>query len=222
MDSSEQVDAISDSEKLVDAGSNPKSNPSRYPKVATHTNNGKFTQKLLINPTIPVFIGPINTLVTANVVGFQEMLRPRQTVILKADVTDVARSCAQILRTPGKVNRTERDGTSPRDVNSAEMNSRLISQSPSFNSTSVFPAHFKKKEVISTCHPSIAKRGRNSKPFDAPINGPLAINSHSTSHFIGVIDLEAVSGEVANVNACERINFASNYALRETPKFLDL
>ena len=47
-DSEEQVDAISDSEKLVDAVndpiSDPNSNPISNPKVATYTINGKISQ----------------------------------------------------------------------------------------------------------------------------------------------------------------------------------
>ena len=42
------------------------------------------------------------------------------------------------------------------------------------------------------------------------------------SYFSGVIGLEAISGEVFNVNARERMNFASNPILGETPKFVDL
>ena len=34
--------------------------------------------------------------------------------------------------------------------------------------------------------------------------------------------MEAVSGEVADVNARERMNFASNSVLDETQKFVDL
>ena len=43
-DSDKQVGAISDSEKLVVTGSDPKSDQGRNPKVATHTTNRKFTQ----------------------------------------------------------------------------------------------------------------------------------------------------------------------------------
>ena len=51
-----QVDAISDSEKLVVTASDPKSDPSRDPKAATQTTNGNFAQKLLINRFIPKII----------------------------------------------------------------------------------------------------------------------------------------------------------------------
>ena len=42
------------------------------------------------------------------------------------------------------------------------------------------------------------------------------------SFFSRVVGLEAVSIEVADVDASERMNFASNPILGETPKFIDL
>ena len=78
------------------------------------------------------------------------------------------------------------------------------------------------QDIFSPSHPIIAKRGSNVEPFDASINGFLAINGHSTSYFSGVIGLEAFSAEVADVNPCERMNFASNSVLGETPNFVDL
>ena len=67
-----QFGAISDSEKLVDTGSNPKSDPksdpNSDPQLSTYTTNANFTQNLLISrfvlKIIPVAIGPINQLVT--------------------------------------------------------------------------------------------------------------------------------------------------------------
>ena len=146
-------------------------------------------------------------------VGVQDILSLRQTVLPKAGVTDVAHSCARIFRgTPGKVSCTERDDSTPRDVNSDE-NPRLSYPSPVSNHNSVSPARFVNQEVISPSHPSIAKRGRNAAPFDAPIDGSLTVNGNSTSYFSGVIVLEAVSGEVADVNARERMNFTGNSVL---------
>ena len=224
-DSDKQVYAISDSEKLVGAGSDPKSDPSSDPKVDTHTTNGNLTQKLLIirffPKIIPVVIGLINPLVTTDVVDVQDILSLRQTVPPKASVTDAACSCVRIFRTPGKKSCTYRDDSMPRDVNCDE-NSRLISPIPGSNPNSVSPELFRNQEVISPRNPSIAKRGRNADPFDAPIDGSLAVNGHSTSYFSGVIGLESVPGEVTNVNESERMNFASNSVLGKTPKFVDL
>ena len=78
------------------------------------------------------------------------------------------------------------------------------------------------QDIFSPSHPSIAKRGRNAEPFDASINGFLAINEHSTSYSSGVISFETVSAEVADVNPLERMNFASNSVLGETPNFVNL
>ena len=41
--------------KLVVIGNDPKSDPSSDPKVATHTNNGNFTQELLISRFCPKY-----------------------------------------------------------------------------------------------------------------------------------------------------------------------
>ena len=42
------------------------------------------------------------------------------------------------------------------------------------------------------------------------------------SYFSGVSGAKTVSTEVADVNPCERVNFASNSVFGETPKFVDL
>ena len=139
----------------------------------------------------------------------------------KASVTDAMRSCARIFRTPGKVTQTVREDSITRDVNYDE-NFSLSSPSPVSNTNTVSPVRFGNQEVLSPSHPSIAKRGRNPEPFDATIDGSLAVNRHSTSYFSEVIGLEAVSGEVADVNGRERMNFASNSVLRKTPKFVGL
>ena len=154
--------------------------------------------------------------------GVQEILSPRQTVLPKASVTDAARSCAHILwGTYGKVRRTSRDNATPRDI-SCDENSRLSSQGPSCIGNSVSPSRTGNQDIFSPSHPSIEKRGTNAEPFDASINGLSAVNFHSTSYFSGLITLEAVFAEVADVNPRERMNFASNSVLGETPKFVDL
>ena len=128
-DSKKQVDAISDYGKLVDDGSDPKSDPSRNPKISTHITNGNFTQKLLISWFFPkiiqIVIRPINPLVTDNMSVIQKILGLRQTVLRMVSVTDAVRSDARILRTPRKISCTSRDGSTPQDVNFAEANSRL-------------------------------------------------------------------------------------------------
>ena len=144
-DYAKQVDTISDSEKIVVDGSDPKSDPS----VATHTINGFSdtdttnrisTHKLLINPTIQVVFGPITPLITAGVEGARESLSPLQTVLPQENVTDVARPCARVYRINGKVIGTERDSAKPREASSSERRSRLSFQSPIFIATSVSPA----------------------------------------------------------------------------------
>ena len=99
-DSTKQVDAISDSKRLVVDGSDPKINPSVATHTtngisATHITNGILTQKLLINPTIQVVVRPITPLVTAGVECTRESWSPRQTFFPPENVIDAAGPCAR-------------------------------------------------------------------------------------------------------------------------------
>ena len=141
-DSSEQVDAISDSEKLIVDGSDPESDTSVATHTTngisdTHTTNGISTQKLFITQTIKVVFQPITPLVTFKVEVAQESLIPRQTVIPQANVMDAGRPCARIFRTTGNVIGTERDRATPRDTSSSETRCRVSGHSPTFVSSSV-------------------------------------------------------------------------------------
>ena len=163
-DYDEQVDAISDSKKLVVDVINTNSDPGVVTRTtniisATHATNGMSTQKLLINPTIQVVVGPITLLFTYGVVGMRESLSPRQTVLPQENVTDAARSYARIYRTPGKLSGAERDGATPRDASSSETNSRFIFQIPGFLVTSVSPAQFRDQYIFNPRHPSSILKG---------------------------------------------------------------
>ena len=89
--SEEQVDTINNSEELVDAVSNPKSNPNSNPKVPTYTTNRNFPQKILKNWFILKIIQgeilPIDQLVTEDMLGILETLAERQTVLPKYIIT---------------------------------------------------------------------------------------------------------------------------------------
>ena len=155
--------------------------------------------------------------------GAQDGLSPRQTFLLQTNVTDSARSCARIYRTPGKLSGTERDATTPRDASFSKTNSILSLQIPSVVVTFVSPSQFKDQDIVSPRHSgSIVKSYRSSEPFDAHIDGSPAKNSDYTRFFSHSVGLEAVYREVAYVDASERMNFASNPVLSETPKFVNL
>ena len=99
-DSAKQVDAISDSKKLVVDGSDPKidqrvANHTTNAISATETTNIISTQKLLINPTIQVVVRPITPLVTAGVECTRESWSPRQTFSPPENVIDAAGPCAR-------------------------------------------------------------------------------------------------------------------------------
>ena len=155
--------------------------------------------------------------------GARESLSLRQTFILQANVIDAACNCARIYRTTGKVIGTERDSTTPRNASSSETRSRLSFQSPSFLVTSDSPDQLRDQDIVNPRHPgSIVKRHRRADTFDALINGHLAKNSDSVRFFSHVLGLEAVSGEVTDVDASKRMKFASNIFLGEAQKFVDL
>ena len=168
-DFTKQVDEITDSEKFDVDGVDPESDPRVATHItnvilAAHITNKISTQKLLIDPTIQVVVGPITSLVTAGVVGARESFSPRQTVHLQANVTEAACSCARIYRTPGKLSGTERDFATPslpnmfatpRDASSSETNSRLRLQRPSFIVTFVSPEHFRGQDIVIPRHPTL-------------------------------------------------------------------
>ena len=102
--------------------------------------------------------------------GVKDILSPRQVVLLKESVTDVARNCAGIFQeTSRKVIQTSRDDDTPWNIRSDET-SRLSSLIPVSNPNSFSPMQTGKQDVFSPSHPSIAKRGRNVEPFDASIS----------------------------------------------------
>ena len=78
------------------------------------------------------------------------------------------------------------------------------------------------QDIFSPSNCCTTRKGRNDEPFDASINGFTDANEHSMSFFSGVSGAETVSAEVAFVDPCERVNFASNSVFGKNPKFVDL
>ena len=101
--------------------------------------------------------------------------------------------------------------------------SRVSFGSPNFVAISISPSQFRGQDIINPRHPGgIIKGDRNAEPFDAQINGNLTKNSDPTMFFSHVVVVKEVPGEVADFNASERMNFASNLVIGESPKFVDL
>ena len=130
---------------------------------------------------------------------------------------DVARPCALIYRTIGKIIGTERDSATPRDASSSETRSRSSFRSSNLVAIFFYLAQFRDQDIVNPRHSvSTVKRDRSAEPFDAHINGPPAKKSDSTSFFNSLVGLEALSGKVSDVDANKRTNFASNPVLGET------
>ena len=132
-----------------------------------------------------------------------------QTSLLQANVTE-------------NVIGTRRDRATPRDTSSSETRSIASCGSPTFVTTSVSPTRIGNEDIFSPRNSSTVRRGRNAETFDASIHVFPAVNEHSKSYLSGVSGVETVSAEVAAVNPCKRVNFASNSVFGETPKFVDL
>ena len=207
---------------MVDA----ESDLSKDPKVATHTNNRNFAQKLLKNQFVPKIIqgaiSPIDQLVTKDVPVIRETLRALQMVLSKKIITDVAHSGARILWTPREVSRTGRDSSTPRGVNTAVAIARLTLQSPDFIGTSDSPTRTRNQDIFSPKLSIIVQKGRNAELLNAPINQFLAVHRHPTPIFRKIIGPKTVSGESADVYARKRMDFASNYFVAEIPNYKDL
>ena len=107
-------------------------------------------------------------------------------------------------------------------IKAVETRSRASFGSPKFVATSVSPTQIGNQDIFSPSNSSTARSVRNVEPFDASNNQFSAVNGHSMSYFSGVSGAETVSAEVADVNPCKRVNFASNSVFGKNQKFLDL
>ena len=152
------VDAISNSKEVVDAVSNPKSDPSSNPKIANYTTNRNFPQKLFNSRFVPNITPganrPNDQLVTDDVPGIRGTLGTHQTFLPKEIVTDAARSGARIFQNPSKVSQTGRDGSMPQDVNTAVATTRLTPQRQIFNSTSNSPTRNGTQDIVNPIEPA--------------------------------------------------------------------
>ena len=108
-------------------------------------------------------------------------------------------------------------------VQPIETRSRASLRSPNLVAISISPAQFRDQDIINSRHPGgIIKEDGNAEPFDAHINGNSTKNSEPTTFFSHVVGLKVASGEVADVDLIETMNFASNPVLGKNPKFVDL
>ena len=119
------------------------SNPNINPKVDIYTSNGNFPYKLFINWLIPEIIPgaipPIDQMIAEDAAGIRETLEARKTILSKEIVTDAAcrgaQRCCAYFWNYGDVSRTDGDGTTLRDGNTAVAATRLTSPVQIFQST---------------------------------------------------------------------------------------
>ena len=82
-------------------------------RKVTDTSNGNLQQKLLINQTPLIISTMFEPLITDSFATYGGTPHAITKPTTKEVITDAARSSAHILRTPGHVCRTVRDGTIP-------------------------------------------------------------------------------------------------------------
>ena len=98
--------------------------PASNPKVATHTNdrkkrkltgtsNGDLQQKLLSNRTLPIITTTIDPRIEDTVATCGGTHNTLAMLTTKEVITDASHSSAQVLRNPGHISRTGRDGNTP-------------------------------------------------------------------------------------------------------------
>ena len=133
----------------------------------------------------------------------------RHTVLPKEIVTDAACSGACIFWNPREVIRTDRVGSTPREVNTVLETNRLTLRIPYFISTSKSLKHTGNQDVVSTRRSVILKKGRNADPLDTPINRFSSIYGNPMPIFSKVIGPKTVSGESVDVYARKRMEFVN-------------
>ena len=188
---------MEDEEKYVERNVNNVTTDTLFQSPVTVNAQKKDANMTYVPNTTPVAIGTIDQLVTDEVLGIQEILGLHQMALPKASITDAARSCARIFWTLKKASCKCRDGSTPRDVNFNEANSRLDTPSPSSNPNSIFPARTGIKEISNPRWSIIARWARNVEPLDSPINGFSAVNGQLMSLFSKVIGVETFLREMS-------------------------
>ena len=75
-------------------------------------------------------------------------------MLLKEIITSAARSDARILGNPREVRRTDRDGSTPRDVKTDVATARLTPPSQNFNITSDSPTRIGAQDIVNPIGPA--------------------------------------------------------------------
>ena len=105
------------------------------------------------------------------VANYTTNVNPPHKLFINWLIPDAACSGARILRTTGDVIRMGRDGTTPRDRNTAVAASRLTSPVRIFHSTTNSPSWTGNQDIINPRGPVGPQRRRNVDKLKTSING---------------------------------------------------
>ena len=165
----------------------------------TDTTNINFSQKLLINQTIPVIIPPTDPPIVDGVAASRGSLHARQTIASEDIVTDAARTDACVFQDPAVVNRKDTDRTIPQDGNTSRNPFRLNSSVRIGGEPSVFPPKTGIQDIISPSGPIGYVEVRNAQPFHTSINGNSVKNRDPVLTLSKLIVRKLSDNSIANL-----------------------
>ena len=175
------------------------------------------------NQTLPIINTTIEPHIDNRVVNYGASTIKIATPHTAEVVTDAARSNTRILRTPGHISRTVRDGTTPGDCDDALRSPRgnspvlIVSIAvPPTRGRSGISDILNKWQYIS---PSIS---RNTQKFDTSVDGNLADDGDSTYIFGKVLGQELPDSISYDIYSRCRKDFTSNIVSTEAPNLVNL
>ena len=211
-----------------------KGDPASDPKTVTHNSDGKkrkvtdtrnidLQHKILINRTLLIITTTIDPRIPDRVKTCGGTTNALIMPTTKEVITDVARSSAHVLRTPGHVSRTGRDGTKPR-------NGYVVVRSPRDNgpvmigATTVYPdcGIMGSLDILDKHGYTGSVEIRDTQKFDTLIDGELAEDGDSNTIFSKLIGQELSHGSRADIYSLFRMDFMSNVVKTEVPNFVNL
>ena len=137
-------------------------------------------------------------------------------------VADAAHSGAHIFRTPTKVSKTGREGTTPWDKKTAVATARLTSPVQSYHSTTDFPSRNRNQEIINLIRTVSLQWIRNAEKLKTSINGFFAEDRFLTPNFSKVVGCKFTDESSVDVNSCCGTNFRSNAVFIPNTNFINL
>ena len=153
--------------------------------------------------------------------GTLETLDARHTVLSKEIVTDTVRSSKRIFWTLRGVSWTGRDGSTPRDVNTAVAAARLNPPIQIFNINSDYPMRIWTRDIFNLIGPAGLQWISNAEKVKTSINGIFDENSGPRPSFSKLVICKVTGDPRVDVNSRGGMNFRSNTVVTPNPNFVN-